>query len=80
MAKKVDSLFTKKAKYPFETWADGEVWEVTRGTDFSCTTDEFKVALRAWAFNNKHKTEVTTKGNTVRFTLTHKFNQPTQTT
>lgn len=56
MAKKVLEFFdgTPKgdhgnAKYPWNQWGDGNIWEITLGTDFDCKTVSMRGVLYSYA-------------------------------
>ena len=34
-----------KPKYPWGEWLDGRVWRLTRGFDFDCTIQSFRVMV-----------------------------------
>lgn len=40
MAEKLESFPCKKndSLYPWQTWTDGSIWKITRGTDFECNS------------------------------------------
>jgi len=33
---------TRGSKYPWASWFDGKVWELTPGTDFDCNVDSMR--------------------------------------
>ena len=52
MARKVDNFPNlTKYDYPWEEWADGNVWVLTPGEDFQCSIE----SMRATCFNFANK-------------------------
>lgn len=64
MAKKVLSFFDGStnghgnAKYPWDRWADGNIWEVTAGVDFDCKPVSFRGILYSYAKRSGLKLQV----------------------
>ena len=64
MAKKVLSFFDGSstghgnAKYPWDRWADGNIWEVTAGVDFDCKPISFRGILYSYAKRSGLKLQV----------------------
>ena len=64
MAKKVLSFFDGStsghgnAKYPWDRWADGNIWEVTAGVDFDCKPVSFRGVLYSYAKRSGLKLQV----------------------
>ena len=38
----------RRSKYPWEKWGDGQVWRVTKGTDFTCNVRTLQAATANW--------------------------------
>lgn len=58
MAKTLDSFpFTGRtsSKYPWDTWADGKIWELQRGTDFRGSTRSFQATASSYAQRRRIK-------------------------
>lgn len=50
MARKLDQFpLSKAAKYPWDEYMDGNVWELTRGEDFDCSVTSMQGAARTQA-------------------------------
>ncbi len=47
MAKVVEQFpkKTRKSKYPFDQWFDGQIWELTEGVDFKIPAPSFRGGL-----------------------------------
>jgi hypothetical protein len=56
-----------RERYPWATWANGKIWRVERGEDFSCTAHGFRQQLYAYAKLNSLKVRATIKGDAVEF-------------
>lgn len=37
--------FKQRKRYPYESWFNGQVWELTQGEDFTCTHSSMRVTL-----------------------------------
>lgn len=37
------------AKYPWDLWLDGNVWKLTKGTDFNCAVESMRLGAVAKA-------------------------------
>lgn len=53
------------SKYPWRTWATGEVWEAKRGEDFDVEPNSFIVAARGWAKNNGFRVRASVESDSV---------------
>jgi len=67
MAKKVMSFFsgTKgpehgNCMYPWDTWADGNIWEAVKGADFDCELSSFRGLLHSHASRSGIKVQLQT--------------------
>ena len=50
MARKLDQFpLSTAARYPWDEYLDGSVWELARGEDFSCSVRSIQGAARAQA-------------------------------
>jgi hypothetical protein len=50
MARKLDQFpLSNAARYPWDEYLDGSVWELTRGEDFRCSVRSIQGAARAQA-------------------------------
>ena len=65
MAKKVLAFFDGSdtgqhgnCKYPWDAWADGNIWEVTFGTDFNCKLASMRGILYTFAKSRGMKVQV----------------------
>lgn len=65
----------RKQKYPWKEWADGSVWRVKQGEDFTCSIKSFRTGLALHARNNglALKTRVDFEDDDV---LIFQFSQP----
>lgn len=63
---------TRKSAYPWEQWTDGEVWEVRRNEDFTCTVPSMLAALWTRAKKMEMKAEVASQGDVVQFRFVRK--------
>jgi len=62
MASRV-STFSAKAprsaiRYPWREWADGTIWRITRGEDFTCDTKSMKGLIRVHAWRTGRRVRV----------------------
>ena len=39
----------KHSKYPWKQYTDGQIWKLTQGVDYTCTTESFKQAAYSWS-------------------------------
>lgn len=66
MAKKVLAFFDGSStghgntKYPWDMWADGNIWEVTMGLDFDCKPASFRGVLYSHAKRSGLKIQIQT--------------------
>tara|TARA_R100000306_G_C4356527_1_gene133018 strand:- start:231 stop:599 length:369 start_codon:yes stop_codon:yes gene_type:complete len=64
MAKKVLAFFDGSVsghgntKYPWDSWADGNIWEVTMGVDFDCQPTSMRGILYHFAKSRGLKVQV----------------------
>ena len=53
---------TRKAKYPWDEWTNGEIWKVSKGDDFDSEPKTFVQGLYAHAKRHGGKVKVGTLG------------------
>ncbi len=63
MAKKLDkfefrSFGTSGNSYPWNDWADGNIWQLTKGEDFTAKPQTVAQQARKWAKTNGFKVHV----------------------
>jgi len=63
MAKKLDSyefrsFGTSGSSYPWDDWADGSIWQLTKGEDFTAKPQTVAQQARKWAKANGFKVHV----------------------
>jgi len=67
MAKKVKSFdFTpvgRPAKYPWDQWLDGGIWELKAGEDFDTEIASFRVQIQANAKRRRGYAQTSVRGN-----------------
>jgi hypothetical protein len=54
MAKKLKTFEftrTRTSAYPWYDWADGSIWQVVQGIDFTCKVESFRSTLSGVAAN-----------------------------
>jgi hypothetical protein len=49
---------TRDSKYPWDEWADGSIWKVKTGKDFTCKPTGFRKALQAQAAKREMQVQV----------------------
>ena len=76
MAKQLDNDYDfrqnrkgRPEKYPWGQWVDGNVWELTKGDDYQCTTPSMvtQIHLKATARRLRARTSVTETGLVLQF-------------
>lgn len=70
---KLGGAAAARGKYPWTEWADGAVWEVSPGIDFSCSLTSFQNMASNYA--RRHGLRVGTR-NTGGGTLLIRFTSP----
>lgn len=40
---------TGRPKYPWQSWTDGQIWRLSRGTDFKVGRESMRQAVYDWA-------------------------------
>jgi hypothetical protein len=56
-------------KYPWQQWANGEVWEVKRGEDFDISPSNFAQRVYQQAYSRGAKANVNINEDTVTFQI-----------
>lgn len=49
---------TRRSRFDFTQWADGQAWKFVRGTDYHSTTETFRYNVRRWARAHGMKVEL----------------------
>ena len=49
---------TRRSKFDFSDWADGQAWKFVKGDDYKSTTDTFRSSVRRWAKDNGYDVEL----------------------
>lgn len=57
------------SKYPWDQWADGRIWQLRAGEDFTASVPSFRVAAGTWARRNGRKVRISARGATGTVTL-----------
>lgn len=55
----------KRGIYPWDEWLDGRIWKLTKGVDFQCKLDSFRMACVYAAANRGVKLRLQRRGEVV---------------
>jgi hypothetical protein len=55
------------AKYPWEEWTDGQVWEIIRGEDFDILAGNMAQVLRSYGIRKGLKVTTRRRGDVLAF-------------
>lgn len=77
MAQKLDAMPKRRGRtgtYPWHQWADGSVWKVKKGEDFSSGVESFRTQLYGKARNlgKNLEVDVDRDAGTIAFRMTDK--------
>jgi len=66
MARKLDSYSfpdSKRTRYPWEDWLDGDIWEITQGEDFGTTASSMRSTIRQAAQERELQVKLSRPGD-----------------
>jgi len=49
---------TRRSRFDFSAWADGQAWKFVKGEDYTSSTETFRYNLRRWARANGYEAEL----------------------
>lgn len=49
---------TKRSKFDFTQWADGQAWRFVKGADYDSSTETFRMNVKNWAKANGYEVEL----------------------
>lgn len=70
MAEIVDQMPSnrgRKPKYPWQAWANGAVWKISKGVDFTCSFAVIRAAIHSTAARKGVSVRTSRVGNDVYF-------------
>lgn len=57
-------------RYPWDQWADGQIWEARQGEDFDVSLKSFRQYIVVWAARHgRHATTEVVQPDTVKFQI-----------